>query len=366
MNSINYIFIGSFVGLEDSKKNVAFSQAGILLQSKIIDFLDAKKVISLIPIFVSKQFEFRWKRDVTFIHHYARLPFGISRLYKLVFDTLEALRTIKGLSDETYVVYNVDKHNALLVLIITKLLKRKVLVVIADHGGYGRSPWDRLIKYILRSVNGTLVLNSNITCNDNTQVICGLLRRESIREPRTAPLRRTILLTGSLGKTTGLQFALEFFSNRPDCQLYLAGKPFRMNEGDFRALIDSYTSRFTNIKYMGLMNPDSDEYDQLLADCDIGLSLRDPDDEEHNYNFPSKILEYLSKSMLVISTIRYDDVPEGILQYADREDTSLGKVLDELFSRSCEDIYAKRKHVHSYLEHECSKDAFRKCLDKLN
>jgi hypothetical protein len=81
--------------------------------------------------------------------------------------------------------------------------------------------------------------------------------------------------------------------------LFITGRPYEYKDSAFDELIEYYTSRFDNIKHLGLL--DYEEYLVILDKCDIALSLRNPLDKEHQFNFPSKILEYLSKSKWIFN-----------------------------------------------------------------
>jgi hypothetical protein len=86
-----------------------------------------------------------------------------------------------------------------------------------------------------------------------------------------------------------------------------------------------------------------------MGKCDVALSLRDPSDQEHRYNFPSKILEYLSKSKVVISTVKYKDIDNGLLFYSEFDVRSLSKTLDLLYILPCEDIIFRRGYIKNHL-----------------
>ena len=107
---------------------------------------------------------------------------------------------------------------------------------------------------------------------------------------------------------------------------------------------------------MGLLS--EQEYLEVLHKCDIALSLRNPNDEEHNYNFPSKILEYLSKSKLVISTMQYDAEISKFVYYSKFSEESLNLTIKQIFSLNADTIKKIRVDLFNFLLLNYSESCF--------
>lgn len=356
------VYIGCFVSFQDSRGHVGYSQAGNLYQEKLIKFVSASLVLSILPIFARKGHEFTYHSPVCFINNQSSLPAYLNRIYKVIFDTIEAAIKVYKAEAGNVVLYNLDKQNFILAFLLKYLLRKQVYVIAADYV-HGSSISAKLIAWLYRKLDGAIILNSNIECNDNTRLLPGLLYRKDIINLGRKPLSRNVMLSGSLGVTTGLELALDFFSKNPEYNLYITGRAFRYGEGEFEKLMSFYQSNFSNIKYMGLL--DYEGYIKLLNDCDVALSLRKPEDEEHKYNFPSKILEYLSNSKFVISSLEYQDVPNGILFQSEFDLNSLGSALEVIYSMDDLSIERHRLRTYEYLQDHFTEDKFRSILSDL-
>lgn len=249
---------------------------------------------------------------------------------------------------------------------ITKFLrKKKTFVIVADHSTFSEKTLsDRISNYVLRKIDGALVFNSNINVNSNQVVLSGLLKDDQIIIPKSVQsISRNVLFSGSLGKTTGLELVLETFSKRPDFNLYVTGRPYNYSDSEFQTLMSNYTQQFTNIRYLGLL--EYDDYIEVLNKCDITLSLRDPNDLEHQYNFPSKILEYLSKSKLVISSIIYKDLPKEYLFISNFDEKALGQTLDYICGLNVNDVYDLKLRIFNYLNMNFTSTALKRVCNEL-
>tara|TARA_B110001450_G_scaffold238959_1_gene246413 strand:- start:1664 stop:2434 length:771 start_codon:yes stop_codon:yes gene_type:complete len=236
----------------------------------------------------------------------------------------------------------------MLVCLVRLLLRRKTFVLVADHWSFNSSTFlERAINYILKKINGVIVLNSNIKVNVNQQLLPGLLIDDEIKIVKQNSINRNVLLSGSLGKTTGLILALECFSSNKTCDLYISGRPYGFKENEFNEIIESYTRKHQNIHFLGLL--DYDSYLKLVDKCDIALSLRNPNDPEHQFNFPSKILEYLSKSKIVISSIHYRDINDDLLFNTEFNSKSLSSTLNIIFNLEEKQIMHYKRYVHKCL-----------------
>jgi hypothetical protein len=114
---------------------------------------------------------------------------------------------------------------------------------------------------------------------------------------------------------------------------------------------------------LGLL--DYGAYIAVLEKCDIALSLRNPSDLEHQFNFPSKILEYLSKSKLVISSLIYKDLPEDFLFISGFDSFSLGSTLDKIKAADETFVSQLRENIYTYLHSEFTESALKTISNKL-
>ena len=341
------IFVGSFVSSSDSLSHFGFSQAANLYQEKFINFTDPELIISVLPIFFNEKRKFTYHKNVRFINNQSGLKNKFNYLYRLLTDTLEVFNTIRKSNVKDVFFYNLDYQNFIVVSLVKFILNKNVFVIIADYDNYKGRLIDKIFIKIFKKINGVIALNSNIKSNINSKLLLGLLYSNEIELNNSKLLNRNVILSGSLGKTTGLEFALEFFSKNQQYNLFITGRAFRYDEKDFNLLIQKYQNNFSNIKYLGLL--DYNDYVLLLKDCDVALSFRNPSDDEHNYNFPSKILEYLSKSKIVISTKKYPDLQDGLLFYTDYSIDSLSQIFSHIYSLDGDEVLNVRNNIYQYL-----------------
>jgi glycosyltransferase involved in cell wall biosynthesis len=362
-NNMDIIFIGGFISENVSFMHHGFSQAANLYQKKCIDFLQPVLAISVLPLFFNCKVDFDYHyKNVKFINHQSGLKNKLNYLYRLIFDTLALLNILRNTSAKNVILYNIDLQNSLSIILIKYLLKRKVYIIIADYCFYTKKLSNRIHNYLLKIVNGTIVLNSNIKCNQNSKQLSGLLYKEQIELKLSGVLNNNVLFSGALGKTTGMELALDYFSVHPEFTLYITGGRFQYTQNEFERMMKKYV-KFSNIKFLGML--DYEEYLNIMKKCDIALSLRKQDDEEHNYNFPSKILEYLSKSKMVISTFHYKDIDENLLFYSEYDIDSFDKTLKSIYILTADDILRKRRNISSYLENNFTKEKFLKVVKAL-
>jgi hypothetical protein len=359
------IFVGQFVSQEESVLDKRISQAGNNYQLKFVEMLLPNLSISMYPIFLrSKTNTINSKENVVVVNNHSALPASFNKLYRLVFDTIKVLNIINISKIKHIFFYNIDRQNILPLYFTKFLLGKKVYLILADYSYFeNKSLFDRLANKIIQKIDGVITLNSNMKVNDNQQVLPGLLKADQIHRNTKQFINNNILLSGSLGITTGLELALETFSQRTDYNLFITGRPYNYKETEFDQLIEYYTSRFYNIKYLGLLN--YEQYLIILDKCDIALSLRNPIDEEHQFNFPSKILEYLSKSKLVISSIIYKDLPENFLFITDFNSQSLGSTLDKIKIIDKDYVNRFKENIYKYLHSEFTEGALQNICNKL-
>lgn len=363
---MNKIFVGQFVSQEESMLDNRISQAGNNYQLKFLEMLTPELSISMYPIFFrSNSKTISNKKNVLVVNNNRSIfPVPINKVYRLIFDTIKVLLIIKGSKIKNVFFYNIDRHNILSIYFSKVLLGKKVYLVLADYPYFNnKSFFDKLANKIIYRIDGAITLNSNIKVTKNQQVLPGILKADHIHRDTKPFLNNNVLLSGSLGTTTGLEIALETFSLRSDFNLFITGRPYNYNESEFNSLINYYTNRFENIKYFGLIS--YEDYLEILEKCDIALSLRNPNDLEHQFNFPSKILEYLSKSKIVISSLTYKELPEDFLFISGFDSISLGTTLDRIKRADKAFVNKLRNDIYIYLQNKFTEKALESICNKL-
>lgn len=130
----------------------------------------------------------------------------------------------------------------------------------------------------------------------------------------------TYVLAGMLWDQNGTRLILDAMSqySTPNVRIVFAGK------GNDVPLIEKAASQDPRISYVGMLN--MDELFKLYESADVLLNLRI--EEEVDYHFPGKLLEYLATGRYVVSTpvahaerdygkymgILHDRTPEGLIR----------------------------------------------------
>ena len=83
------------------------------------------------------------------------------------------------------------------------------------------------------------------------------------------------------------------------------------------------------------------DYQNLLNQCTYTLSLRNIKLIEHQYNFPSKIVEYLSYNKVVVSTKVYEELQDNVILFTEYDGKSLANVIKNHNELICD----RRKYV---------------------
>lgn len=359
------IFIGSFVPTNSVLHDNRISIAGNNFQHKFIDFLNIKKSVSLIPIFLNTESYkcFKHNNAINYIGRISLFNFQLPKKVSILLELIYASIYLTFVNYKIVYFYNLTLHNILLVFFTTFILRKNVIVIVADYSNYNNTIKDKIFNYLLRNINGIISLNNNIKCNPNNVLIHGLIKSIDISRPDKNDNRKNILLSGSLGETTGLFIALEFAKSSPNYNLHICGRPFRIDTIKYNKIVADHLG-YPNITFYGVL--DNHEYYALLRNCSICLSLRNPNDIEHQFNFPSKILEYLSFSKIVVSTLNYAGLPENLLYKVDYNSESIAKTIDFINSLNFNKVNEIMFSSSQYIIDNFTENAVRNKLKNLH
>jgi glycosyltransferase involved in cell wall biosynthesis len=203
--------------------------------------------------------------------------------------------------------YNINERNFLPYIYFRFFRGLPCYVVLADYGHPSKSYWFRLFHHLLKKSDGILSLSPYIKINSNTQVQQLLVDSGEDIFGETPPghlksAAKNILFSGSIGYTTGVHIAIQAMQYLPDYNLHISGNMYYdMKEDYMQSLIAKLPPG--KIIYHGALTRNA--YLSLMQNCQICLSLRDTSSEDHIYNFPSKIGEYMYYNKTVISSLSY-------------------------------------------------------------
>lgn len=258
--------------------------------------------------------------DKTFDKVYSILPSFVHRTVKpfdgLIFSSLrlkgklavfaplvENIRLFKLIpSNASIWYYNCTILNALLIILL-KVFKPKVKqqMIILDFIP-NRTLLENFYLWLSNKMDGTIRLaNSPLFTVKNSVCLPGVTPINTPDYPQIESIKKEFLISGSLNYNIAmLPMLLEAFSKLPDMKLHITGRS--TDDG----LIKQYTEKYKNIIYHGLL--DYDKYLELLHNIPFQLSTRNPQSEENQCNFPSKVIEALLHNRIIISTMHYEQL----------------------------------------------------------
>ena len=348
------ILVTNRVNDDDKFIDKRLSQAGLTYQKKLKEFSKPTFEIVFVPSFLNLNYRNDADKSIFFINS-GRAPNLLKFIYYFL-DSFRAFFQIVQRKESNIYIYNLDLQNIFFVFLSCIFLNKKVYLVIADFITYQNFFLKELFMRCYMLVDGVLILNNNINVHDNSVLLPGLIREREITEPKlNINKQKNIIFSGSIGMTTGFALCVKAFSKVKNINLHISGKPYHMQESEILDLIHSNNIN-NNIFYHGLLSEEN--YGELLKQCDVALSLRNPEDEEHNFNFPSKILEYLSKGKIVISSKKYEFISDEVIDYIEFSEKSLIKCIQKICKYTDDQFYKRQKIAINYVRNNFTEKTF--------
>jgi glycosyltransferase involved in cell wall biosynthesis len=351
-------FIGQFTDSDKQNLPVGVSFAGNYYQKKIRSILSIDHSVSI--LYSNSNDLYESKNDIDYvILNQKRHLLNFLKVILHIFKTC-----IKVKNKETVLFYNLSLYSLLYFFYFKSIARARVVVLLADAGFIiENNISSRLIKRALSCSHGILALReiSEIRqLKPKIEIMAGIVGN-SILTCNSARIPNSVLLSGSLGETTGLLLALEFFSSQCRLQLIITGIPYLMTDAEFKSLIDRY--KCDSVKYMGAL--DYSEYQTILSKVEFSLNLRNPAEIEHKYNFPSKIIEYMASGIIVVSSIRYPELSDNSYYYTDFSVTGLNECFDNALETSAVDRLLLSENAKRFVSTNFSEEKLRKKISNL-
>lgn len=245
---------------------------------------------------------------------HARIPFQTRYFFAQGQRIRETVRYIRELRTELreadcVITYNAD-YAWFCVPYLTKMKRKKSWLILADYSPAAsyRSIFRKIYAYIQFHV--IRKYDCVIGLSENTENYLGkgqkFLRMEggisrefhgyfNIRHQSGDGIVR-FMYAGVLEQVTGVRQLLEAFVKlrNENVRLWISGK------GTLKNLVEESGRQDNRIVYLGCV-PYVD-YMEILKKADVLINPRDMGLPENQYNFPSKILEYLATGKPVLST----------------------------------------------------------------
>ncbi len=348
------IFVGQFVSKEESMLDERISQAGNNYQLKFLRILKPKFSISIIPYFFEEhRISNNSISNTSFIYTTKR-----NRLIKYLYTSFTAFRIISKHKGASVWFYNLATPFSLLFFLIRYFTSIKIYIIVADFMDT-QSILQKVSNYLISKSSGCIVLNRNMIdkIKTRTEILPGIIETEQVII-KTDSVNNNILFSGSLGKTNGFELVLEFAKQNQQYNVYITGKKYGYSEKEFQDLVNRYSQN--NIFFLGLL--EYEEYLDVLANCTFGFSLRDINDKQHDLNFPSKILEYSSKGLIVISSKSYPDLDNSFYFDSGYDVDGICKTLNEILNINIQDF---RNRLFEYILSNFTESRLLDTIEKL-
>lgn len=320
------------------------SQAQSAFCGKIFKTNSFDKVISLVqtnikPFILSEIND----DDVVYVQTRILPQFKIIRVFNNIIENIRIYREAK--STPCIWINNLNPQLLLSFYLLRYFSKSRIYSVVTDFTPPAKKfSISTLLEKALSKCDGIISLSSRSTLNfKNVGFLPGIvLNYKQYPLYANANLKKKVLFSGALSSVTGIELVLETISSMPDIQLIVSGR------GSMEDIVRQYSSKYANIHYYGFL--EKTDYEKVMNDVDVCLSLRNPDLRENRNNFPSKILEYLSQSKIVISTIEYPELTGLNYFVAPYSIIGLKTIINKVFSLTQEEIIEYTDHEKVLME----------------
>lgn len=286
---------------------------------------------------------------------YLNLPM-LRHLVSMISLCLNAITIMRAQKINKVLVYNTLPHYIPAILIIKLMFRIEIYIDIEDNH---QENFDKRASTLLKSLCNSILLRlcssgaiciTSATYNNihqrNKLLLRGIFENAQNEEITVRESNPSFLFSGTLEKQTGAQILLDALTKLQN-QETKKHKKITIHVTGFGSLTDKFKNFRTRTKsvefyFHGRMG--NEQYTNLLKNCDVGLSLKLPNGPYAQTTFPSKLFEYASYKLAIIST-KLEDVEcvfgQNIL-YANTADELINafdkimnnKILNKLKSKS--------------------------------
>jgi hypothetical protein len=351
------LFVGNFIDSDTTNLPKGISLAGNYYQQKIRLILNIKYSITV--YYKERRFDYKSNHNLQYV--------GLRRgyiLYNVIIIINSIIRLTNKKNIKTVIFYNIDCYNLLYFIYLKLFGKTNIVVILADAGFLlSNKILNRILSKALSFANGILALREIAKLHEYKlliEIMPGIIIHEELY-PESRKITNTVFMSGSLGETTGLFLALDYFSSQSVFKLVMTGNPYLISQNEFDILLSKY--KCDKIEYRGVLK--YEEYIKVLSSCEYGLSLRNPKDIEHQNNFPSKILEYMSYGNIVVSSLTYPELPNDTYYTTEFTLEGLQKSFDNILKSTKSEREFFSKNAKYLIEQKFSEKVFKSKINNL-
>ncbi|MFG0499006.1 glycosyltransferase [Pseudomonas sp. YQ_13] len=232
-----------------------------------------------------------------------------------------------GRRTDAICVYAAHSPNLLAAYLYSKLCKKPFFVYVPDLPSFmdvalGRGRLLKLLKKLdasllsglLASSNGLVVISRPMVEDYPAWRSKPYMVLEGISSSSSGPVtvagsgrKQMIFYAGGVNRSYGIVELVEgFLRSGIDYELVLCGR------GDLEGYLTDVCARHASVKYLGFVSPE--RVAQLQGAASLLLLTRNPAERYTRYSFPSKLIEYMSAGIPVLTT-RLAGIPDEYFDY---------------------------------------------------
>ena len=253
-----------------------------------------------------------------------------------------------GRSADVVCVYAAHSPNLLAAYLYSKLCGKPYYVYVPDLPSFMDVALERgrllrwlkkidasLLSWLLRSANGLVVISRPMVEDQPAWKARPYLVLEGISESSPIPAdgvadKKMIFYAGGVNRSYGIVELVEgFLRSGIGYELVLCGR------GDLEGYLAETCAKHASVKYLGFVSPE--KVAELQRRASLLVLTRNPAEAYTRYSFPSKLIEYMSAGIPVLTT-RLAGIPDEYFDHLNIiEGFSVGAVADALVKISSAD-----------------------------
>jgi glycosyltransferase involved in cell wall biosynthesis len=300
--------------------------------------------------------------------------YGLNVLSLIITTSVLAVRLCLEREFDAAIFYDFKPEVALPGLVVKYLFSLRLVLEYEDGLFLHENPAIRIPAKVLRPtcgriIDGAICVNkplAGLLPLDNIVVVRGF---PSIGMPDELPERSdcgsspVIMFAGRFDRVRGIDQFIETIPNlEKDCEFWICGYGPEHEVSRVKKGVQEIES---NVRFFGTLP--EDEYTQRIVDADILVNFQDPESPISEYTFPSKILDFMSASSIIVSTDMSDLQEElghiiHIVGEEEEKHVRLESILDTV-DQDGSDL--RGTNAEQWIRNNCSKHAVGESIDGL-